>query len=36
MFFVLEDKDAIISTFGSKCTKDQAKDYVKNTWLCIT
>jgi len=32
----LEDKDAIISTFGSKCTKDQAKDYVKNTWLCIT
>ncbi len=32
----LEDKDAIISVFGSKCTKDQARDYVKNTWLSIT
>ncbi len=31
----LEDKDAIISTFGAKCTKDQAKEYVKNTWICI-
>jgi hypothetical protein len=32
----LEDNEAIISVFGSKCTKDQAKDYMKNTWLSIT
>jgi hypothetical protein len=29
----LEVNDAITSVFGSKCTIDQAQDYVKNAWL---
>ena len=31
----LEDDEAIHSVFGSKCTKDQARDYVKNAWISI-
>jgi hypothetical protein len=31
----LEDDEAIHSVFGSKCTKDQARDYVKNAWIRI-
>jgi len=31
----LNDTDAIHSVFGSKCTKDQANEYVKHTWVNI-
>ena len=31
----LNDTDAIHSIFGSKCTKDQANEYVKHTWVNI-
>jgi hypothetical protein len=28
----LEDKDAISGCFGTKCTPDQARDYLKDAW----
>jgi hypothetical protein len=33
---LLEDADAIKDTFGPNCTKDQARDYLKEIWIKLS